>query len=267
MGDLHPVLGLLAALLEEAHERRRHLLAVVGIDVEPGLAVDDDLRRAAVEGGEGGEAAGHCLHHRQPERFVERRLDERALGVGDHAVELAVPHAVHLRRDPPELAVELVGLDQVVHLLHLRLLLQILRFLPPVAADDHEVGQFPQFRAFRVELDQSGQVLHPIQPRHGEDDRLRLVLNHAEMLVVLDLAEEKLLDLRVEGGEPPLRLRVGEVDVGVCTWGNDVEFGVENVDSVDYSVQSRHRERRVRFVLPHCILTDEHQHEFVVNLG
>jgi hypothetical protein len=51
---------------------------VVGVDVEARDAVLDDLQRAAVAGGEGGQAAAHGLDDGQAEGLEQGRLDEGA---------------------------------------------------------------------------------------------------------------------------------------------------------------------------------------------
>jgi hypothetical protein len=64
-------------------------------------------------------------------------------------------------------------------------------------------------------------------------------------------AEEHLLNVLVKAGQPPLAVRVREVDVLVRTGGYDVELGVEHVDAVDHPVEPRHCKSGVALVLPH----------------
>lgn len=72
---------------------------------------------------------------------------------------------------------------------------------------------------------------------------------HLQVFLILDVAEEKIFDLGVEGCEPLFLLSVGEVDVHVGTGGDDVELGVEDIDTVDDSVESREGEGSVALVL------------------
>ena len=74
--DLAPVARVLLALLEEVHQQRRGLVALVRVDVVAGDAVHDYLSRATVGSGERGQAAGHGLDHRQTEGLVESRLHQ-----------------------------------------------------------------------------------------------------------------------------------------------------------------------------------------------
>lgn len=105
-------------------------------------------------------------------------LHECALRIANVAVQLPVADAVHLRRDPPDMALQLVLVDEAVHLLELRLLLPVLGLLAVVAGNDHEVRQLPQARVLAVHLHQACHVLHAVETRHREDDRLLLVLQH-----------------------------------------------------------------------------------------
>nr|GMD33654.1 hypothetical protein Iba_chr09cCG4650 [Ipomoea batatas] len=59
-----------------------------------------------------------------------------------------------------------VRLDQLVHLLHLRLLLQVLGLLPPVAPDHHQVHQLPQPRVLGVPLDKPDELTDAPRSRH-----------------------------------------------------------------------------------------------------
>lgn len=74
LGDFVPVARIRLALLKEVHEQRRRLVALVRVNVEARHAVHDDLSRTTIGGGERGQATGHGLNHRQPERLVESRL-------------------------------------------------------------------------------------------------------------------------------------------------------------------------------------------------
>lgn len=65
------------------------------------------------------------------------------------------------------------------------------------------------------------------------------------MLRVLGLAVQELLNLRVKGGQPLVRLGVREVDGQVRARRHDVELGVEHINAVDNAVQARHCERHV----------------------
>lgn len=56
------------------------------------------------------------------------------------------------------------------------------------------------------------------------------------MLVVFDVAKEKLLDLRVQSCEPLFFLSVWEVEVRIGSRRDDVELGVEYVNSMDHTV-------------------------------
>lgn len=78
------------------------------------------------------------------------------------------------------------------------------------------------------------------------------------MLLIFNLAEKKLLNLRVEGSEPPVLVCVREVDICICTGRYNVEFRVEHIDSMDNTVQSRHCESHVAFILSNSVLADKH---------
>ena len=65
--DAPPVRWLGGAALEEVGHQVGGGGAVVGVDVEPRPPVLDDLRGPAVARGEGGQPAGHGLHHGQAE--------------------------------------------------------------------------------------------------------------------------------------------------------------------------------------------------------
>ncbi|GER36112.1 transcriptional regulator, partial [Striga asiatica] len=145
----------------------RHVFPKTVHSGQPRLPVHDDLRGPAVHGGEGREPARHGLDHREPERLVKRRLDKSAPGVGYAAVELSVAQPVHLGRDPPELTVQVVGLDQVVHFLHLGSFLEVFRLLAAVTADHDEVDEVAEAGAVGVELDEAGEVLDAVETGHA----------------------------------------------------------------------------------------------------
>lgn len=81
------------------------------------------------------------------------------------------------------------------------------------------------------------------------------------MLIIFNLAEKKLLNLRVEGSEPPVLVCVREVEFCISTGRNNVEFGVEHIDSMDNPVQSRHCECHMAFILSNSVLTDKHNNK------
>ena len=109
---------------------------------------------------------------------MARYLHEGALGVADVAVELTVADTVHLGRDPADVPVQVVLLDEVEHLLELGLLLLVLGRVAVVTADHHKVDQLLQALVPAVELDQTSQVLDTIKTSHGEDDGLVPVVQH-----------------------------------------------------------------------------------------
>lgn len=73
------------------------------------------------------------------------------------------------------------------------------------------------------------------------------------MVGILDLTVEKIFDLGMKGGEPLAGLRVREVDRHICTRGDDVEFGIEDIDTMNNPVESRHGECSVSLILANCI--------------
>jgi len=179
--DLVPVRWVNLALLKEVNKEVSSTITMVGINVEARFSMDNDLSRTTIACGKGWQATSHGLNHCQTKSLVHCRLHEGSLGVTDHTVKLSVPHTVHLRGNPSELAVQLVGLDEAVHLLHLGLLFQVLRLLPPVSSNNHKVHQLPQLRILTVPLHKSCDVLHTVQPCHGEDNWLRAVLQHTSV--------------------------------------------------------------------------------------
>lgn len=150
-----PVRGILLALLKELDEELSCLLAMVWINVETRLPVNNDLSWTAMVSGKRGQTTGHGFDDSQAKGLIESRLHECSFGVTDVPVELTIPHTVHLGRDPSELAIQVVCLYELVHLLHLGLLFNILGFLPPVSPDHDKIHQFPKLWALGVPFDKS----------------------------------------------------------------------------------------------------------------
>jgi hypothetical protein len=103
---------------------------VIGVDVEAGDAVLDDLQRATVAGGEGRQARDHRLDDRQAERLEEGRLDEAAARIRHRAVELPDHVLLRLHLDPARLAAEIEAVEQLVHPLDLVALVGVVRPVP-----------------------------------------------------------------------------------------------------------------------------------------
>lgn len=57
-------------------------------------------------------------------------------------------------------------------------------------------------------------------------------LEHALGRGRLLLAEQQLLDLWVQAGQPLLGVTVGKIDVAVCPWADNVELGIKHVDAL-----------------------------------
>lgn len=76
-----------------------------------------------------------------------------------------------------------------------------------------------------------------------------------QVLLVLDLTIEEFFDFRVQCGKPLLLLRVREVDRQISSRRDNVELGVENIDSVYYPVKPRKGESHVTLILSNCVLT------------
>src|SRR5690606_4363782 len=143
------------------------------IDVEARYAVLDDLQRAAVTGGEGGQARHHRLDDGQAERFEQGRLHEHAAPFGDVAVQFSCDVLVQAQSEPARLAVQGVAVHQFVHAGDLFLFLVIARLRLVHVPGDHQQVRLPtQPRAASVPLHQAGDVLDAVEPRHGEDQRL-----------------------------------------------------------------------------------------------
>lgn len=60
----------------------------------------------------------------------------------------------------------------------------------------------------------------------------------------------------MEGGKPLLLFSVWEVDGHVSTRGDDVELGVEDINTMDNTIEARHCECHVRLVLPYGVLAE-----------
>lgn len=56
------------------------------------------------------------------------------------------------------------------------------------------------------------------------------------MLIIFNVAEKKFLDFRVKSRESLFLFRIREVDVCISSGGDNVELGVEYVDSMDDTV-------------------------------
>jgi len=79
---------------------------------------------------------------------------------------------------------------------------------------------------------------------------------NSQVFLVLHIAEQKFFDLSMERFQPPLLLRVGEINAHISSWRHDVEFGIENINAMDDSVQSRKCKSGVTLILPNRVLAE-----------
>lgn len=61
-------------------------------------------------------------------------------------------------------------------------------------------------------------------------------IEYLQMLVVLNIAEKKLFDFRVKSSESLVLFRIREVDIRISSGRDNVELGIEHVDSMDDTV-------------------------------
>jgi len=201
--DCVPVRWVCFALLKEVNKELSSLVTMVGINVVSRFSMHDDLSRTTIECGKCWQSTSHGFNHCQPKSFINCRLNKSTLCVTNHTVQFSISNSVHLRRDPSELPIQLVGLDQAVHLLHLSLLFQVLRLLPPVSGNNNQVHQLPEPRVLAVPLHKSRDVLHTVKSCHGEDDWLVAVLQYTSVTtmgkIIFYLNNWEMIKTRVEG--------------------------------------------------------------------
>ena len=93
-------------------------------------------------------------------------LHKCSLCVTNVAVQLPIADTVHLSRDPPDMALQIVLVNETVHLLELCLLLPVLGLLAMVTSNNHKVRQFPQAHILTIHLNQACHVLHTVKTSH-----------------------------------------------------------------------------------------------------
>lgn len=81
-------------------------------------------------------------------------------------------------------------------------------------------------------------------------------MENSQMFFILNIAIKKFLDFRVEGCQSFFFLNIREVEVHIRSRRHDVEFGVEHINPMDDSVQSRHSEGHMALILSHCVLAE-----------
>ena len=74
----------------------------------------------------------------------------------------------------------------------------------------------------------------PVRHLSPENDGLVFVLQLPHIFPLLRGTIQKLLDLVMEFGQPPLVLGVGEVDVGVRTGRDNIELWVKHINALDH---------------------------------
>lgn len=89
---------------------------------------------------------------------------------------------------------------------------------------------------------------------------------NSHVFLILSIAEEKLFDFGVEGGEPLFLLGVREVDAHVSSWRDNVELGVEHINAVNDSVESGKSESSVTLVLTYSVLAEKGRNEKKIGL-
>jgi hypothetical protein len=67
--------------------------------------------------------------------------------------------------------------------------------------------------------------------------------------------EEKLLNGTMQRGQALRSLCVWEVYVHVGPWGYNVEFGIEHIDAIHNTIETRHGESSMALILPYRVLT------------
>ena len=162
LGNGLPVGRISLALLEEINQELSRLVTMVRVNVEARLSMDYDLSRTTMASSKRGQPTSHGLDHSQPKGLIESGLDKCSPGVRNVPVELSIPNPVHLGRDPPELPIQVVLLNQTVHFLHLFLLFYVLGFLPPVTSNHNKVHKLSQPLVLTIPLNKTCHVLHPI---------------------------------------------------------------------------------------------------------
>lgn len=74
------------------------------------------------------------------------------------------------------------------------------------------------------------------------------------MLRVLNITVNELLNLRVEGSESLVSFSVRVVNTHVCSWRDDIELGIKNINAMDNTVKPREGKCNVGLILPNSVL-------------
>lgn len=77
------------------------------------------------------------------------------------------------------------------------------------------------------------------------------------MFFVLNRAVEKLLNFWMERGQPTFLLRVGKVYALISTRGDNVEFGIKDINTMNNSVEAGKGESRVALILANGVLAEK----------
>ena len=106
-----------------------------------------------------------------------RNGDTASPGVSNVAVDFTILDLVLLGDQPPDLAMQIVLLNQLMHALALRLLLGVIRVLHIHDATDYDqVGELAQLLILGEHLHQARQVLDPAQSSHQSCGQLAQLL-------------------------------------------------------------------------------------------
>src|SRR5690606_19615768 len=233
----------------------RGALAVVRVDVEARDAVLDDLERAAVTGREGGQARDHAFDHGETERLEEGRLDEDSAPFRDVAIELTGELFLEEEPEPADVVIELMGVEEGVHLRVLLALLGVLAVLGANVTRDHDdVRELPQPLVLRVPLDEARKVLDPVEAREREDDRLLSIGEDAARIGSWLRSEDQLLDLGLETAKSTGLIGVRKERLGARAGRDDVETRIIEVDALGHPIEARHGERPVALVLADALV-------------